>query len=82
MYGSSVSGSVWSIGHFLVYAHSKLTFDKYGTALGINTMQGREAKHVQIIALPETAGTNNVGIRFLGMTTLASYGFLSSNPRF
>jgi len=23
-------------------------FDKYGTGLGINTMQGREAKHVQI----------------------------------
>lgn len=47
LFGSSVSGTVWSIGH-LVYAHSKLMFDKYGTGLGINTMQGREAKHVQI----------------------------------
>ena len=25
-------------------------FDKYGTGLGINTMQGREAKHVQIVS--------------------------------
>ncbi|XP_068704052.1 uncharacterized protein [Montipora foliosa] len=47
LFGSSVSGTGWSIGH-LVYAHSKLMFDKYGTGLGINTMQGREAKHVQI----------------------------------
>ena len=47
MFGSSVSGTVWSIGH-LVYAHAQLMFDKYGTGLGINTMQGREAKHVQI----------------------------------
>ena len=47
LFGSSVSGTVWSIGH-LVYAHSKQMFDKYGTGLGINTMQGREVKHVQI----------------------------------
>ena len=47
LFGSSVSGTVWSIGH-LVYAHSKQMFDKYGAGLGINTMQGREAKHVQI----------------------------------
>ena len=31
-----------------VYAHSKKMFDKYGVGLGINTMQRREAKHVQI----------------------------------
>ena len=32
----------------LVYAHSKKMFDKYGVGLGINTMQGREARQVQI----------------------------------
>ena len=42
-----VNGTVWSIGH-LVYPHSKKLFDKFGVGLGINTMQGREAKHVQI----------------------------------
>ena len=47
LFGSSVSGTVWCFGH-LVHAHSKQMFDKYGTGLGINTMQGREAKHVQI----------------------------------
>ena len=50
LFGSSVPCTVWSIGH-LVYAHSKQMFDKYGTGLGINTMQGREAKHVQICKL-------------------------------
>ena len=42
-----VSCTVWSIGH-LVYPHSKKMFHKFGVGLGINTMQGREAKHVQI----------------------------------
>lgn len=43
----SISTIVWSIGN-LVPVHSKWLYDKYGTGLGINTMQGREAKHVQI----------------------------------
>ena len=43
----SVSDTVWSIGH-LVYPHSKKMFDKFCVRLGINTMKGREAKHVQI----------------------------------
>ena len=47
LFGSPVSGTVWSIGH-LVCAHSKQMFDKYGTRLGINTMQRRKVKHVQI----------------------------------
>ena len=42
-----VSCTVWSIGH-LVPVHTQWMFDKYRTGLGINTMQGREAKHVQI----------------------------------
>ena len=42
-----VSCTVWSIDH-LVPVHTQWMFDKYRTGLGINTMQGREAKHVQI----------------------------------
>ena len=38
---------MWSVGH-LVPVDSKWFFEKYGTGLGINTMQGREAKHVQL----------------------------------
>lgn len=40
--------TVWTIGKVLPY-HAKLIFDKWGVGLGINTMQGREAKHQQII---------------------------------
>ena len=47
LFSNSVSVTTWSIGH-LVPAHTRQVFDKYGTGLGINTMQGREAKHVQI----------------------------------
>lgn len=41
-----VSGTVWSIGH-LAPVHTQWMFDKYGVGLGVNTMQGREARHVQ-----------------------------------
>ena len=44
-----ISPTAWSIAH-LVPVHSKWAYAKYGTGLGINTMQGREAKHVQISA--------------------------------
>ena len=47
LFTDKVSCTVWSIGH-LVPVHTQGMFDKYGTGLGINTMQGREAKHVQI----------------------------------
>lgn len=47
LFTDKVSCTVWSIGH-LVPVHTQWMFDKYGTGLGINTMQGREAKHVQI----------------------------------
>ncbi|KAJ7361954.1 hypothetical protein OS493_014602 [Desmophyllum pertusum] len=42
-----VSGTIWSIGH-LVPVHAQWVFEKFRTGLGVNTMQGREAKHVQI----------------------------------
>ena len=47
LFSGKVSGTVWSIGH-LAPVHTQWMFDKYGTSLGVNTMQGREAKHVQI----------------------------------
>ena len=47
LFSGHVSPTVWSIG-YLVPVHTKWLFDKFGTGLGINTMQGREAKHVQI----------------------------------
>lgn len=47
LFSGNISPTVWSIGH-LVPIHTKWLFDKYSTGLGINSMQGREAKHVQI----------------------------------
>ena len=47
LFTGTVSGTVWSIGH-LVPVHTQWVFEKYETGLGVNTMQGREAKHVQI----------------------------------
>ena len=43
------SGTVWSIGHLHVaQVHTQWMFDRYETGLGINSMQGGQAKHVQI----------------------------------
>ena len=47
LFTGSVSGTVWSIGH-LVPVHTQWVFEKYETGLGVNTMQGRVAQHVQI----------------------------------
>ena len=47
LFTDNVWGTVWSIGH-LAPVHTLWMFDKYGTGLGVNTMQGREAKHFQI----------------------------------
>ena len=47
LFKGTVSGTVWSIGH-LVPVHTQWVLEKFKTGLGVNTMQGREATHVQI----------------------------------
>ena len=42
-----VSPTVWTIGYAIPY-HAQILYDKYGLGLGINSMQGREAKHVRL----------------------------------
>lgn len=42
-----VNPTVWTIGN-IVPAHTQYMKDKYGFGLGINSMEGREAKHVFI----------------------------------
>ena len=42
-----VNPTVWTVGYAIPY-HTKLLFDKYQLGLGINSMQGREAKHVRL----------------------------------
>ena len=42
-----VNPTVWTIGH-VVPAHTEYMKGKYGLGLGLNSMEGREAKHVFI----------------------------------
>ncbi|KAK3747405.1 hypothetical protein QZH41_012093, partial [Actinostola sp. cb2023] len=43
----SVTPTVWTVGH-AVPLHVKQIFETLGYGLGLNTMQGREAKHVKL----------------------------------
>ena len=43
----SVSPTLWTIG-YAIPTHMKILFDRYGMGLGINSMQGREVKHVRL----------------------------------
>ena len=45
---NSVTPTIWNIGHAVPF-HAKKVFDEFGLGLGVNTMQGREAKHIQIL---------------------------------
>jgi hypothetical protein len=43
----SVTPTVWTIG-YAIPAHLEILFQRYTMGLGINSMQGREAKHVRL----------------------------------
>ena len=43
----SVSPTTWTIGH-VIPVHTKQVKQQLGVGLGINTMEGREAKHVSL----------------------------------
>ena len=43
----AVNPSVWTLGH-VVPLHTKEKKGKYGMGLGLNSMEGREAKHIAI----------------------------------
>ena len=43
----SVNPTVWTVGYAIPF-HNKALFKEFGLGLGINTMQGREAKHVTL----------------------------------
>jgi hypothetical protein len=50
-----VTVSVWTLGH-VVPVHTNKLFDKYNTGLGLNTMQGLEAKHQRLGAKHQRLG--------------------------
>ena len=43
----NITPTVWTIGHCTPY-HTQLLYDKFRLGLGLNTMQGREHKHIKI----------------------------------
>ena len=53
-----VTVSVWTLGH-VVPVHTNKLFDKYNTGLGLNTMQGREAKHQLLVAYSKNPTVKN-----------------------
>jgi hypothetical protein len=54
-----VTVSVWTLGH-VVPVHASKLFDKYNTGLGLNTMQGREAKHQRLAAYSKNTTVKNM----------------------
>jgi hypothetical protein len=46
----SVNLSVWSMGHAVPF-HTKQLVEDLGVGLGINSMQGQESKHQQLLPL-------------------------------
>ena len=43
----SVTPTVWTIGHAIPF-HTAILYNKFGIGLGINSMQGREAKQIRV----------------------------------
>lgn len=43
----SVTPTIWTVG-YAIPRHLQILFDRYGMGLGLNSMQGREAKHVRL----------------------------------
>jgi len=69
----SVSPTVWTIGHAVPF-HTEALFNKFGLGLGVNSMQGREAKHVRIAQYAKHATCHPDGCWCLGMTTSQGSG--------
>ncbi len=58
LFCDALTPSEWTIGK-VVPVHAQWMYDKYGCGLGINTMQGREAKHMQIASYAKHSNVKN-----------------------
>ena len=58
LFCDTLTPSEWTIGK-VVAVHARWVYEKYGSGLGINTMQGREAKHVQIASYAKHSNVKN-----------------------
>ena len=55
---TSVNPTVWTMG-YIVPAHCRQVFEKYGQGLGVVTMEGQEAKHIFLKKLSENMTYQN-----------------------
>ncbi|XP_070545138.1 uncharacterized protein [Ptychodera flava] len=53
-----VNNTVWHIG-YVVPKHAAIVYDKFKLGLGLNTMEGREAKHLRLLELSENSTPQN-----------------------
>ena len=44
---NNITPTIWTIG-YAIPRHTQILFDKYGLGLGLNSMEGREAKYVRL----------------------------------
>ena len=72
-----VSPTVWTIGYAIPY-HVQILYEKYGLGLGLNSMQGREAKHVK---LGQYARLTLKGFATVGLLNMTTRYFVSSVPQ-
>ena len=61
----------WTIGH-VVPLHAQQLCDSIGMGFGVNTMEGREAKHIALANFTHSTATD--GPRSLGMNTSRCFG--------
>ena len=58
MFLNNITLTIWTIG-YVVPKHAEVTVRKFSLGLGINSMQGKEAKHTRSAAYAEHALTTN-----------------------
>lgn len=69
----SVTPTLWTIG-YAIPRHKEILFHRYGMGLGINSMQGREAKHVRLLNLQNTLQNQHDGLWSYVMTICVMCG--------
>ena len=80
-----VNPTIWTIGH-IVPNHTQYMKDKYGLGLGLNSMEGREAKHVFIAKYSKSTNffsrwEHIFQHEFVSLIWLRERGFNFSNTR-
>ena len=67
--------TTWTIGHIFP-SHAKVIHQRLGMGLGINTMEGRDAKHVTLAKFTHNTQLSLVtgGLKFLNMSMCHYFG--------